>query len=123
MGVVISDSTSRPLRIGTTGISLAHSGFVGTKSYIGTKDLFGKHIEMSQADIAGGIASAAVLTMGEGAERTPLCIISACDFIKFGEYDSEPMKPNEDAYEIMKNDLFGPFFTTAPWQKNHTKYR
>ncbi len=123
VGVVISDSTSRPLRIGTTGISLAHSGFVGTKSYIGTTDLFGKRIDTSQADIAGGIASAAVLEMGEGAERTPLCIISACDFIKFGEYDSKPIKPNKDDYEIMKDDLFSQFFTNAPWQKNDTKYR
>jgi F420-0:gamma-glutamyl ligase len=38
IGVIITDSTSRPLQWGTTGIAVASSGFEPLKSYIGKED-------------------------------------------------------------------------------------
>ena len=42
LGVLITDSKTAPLRRGTTGIALAHSGFDALTDYVGSKDLFGR---------------------------------------------------------------------------------
>jgi len=84
-GVLIVDSTSRPLRIGTIGTSLAHWGFKELNNYIGSKDLFGKEMKVSQSNIAESLATAAVATMGEGNEQTPLAIISDIPFVNFNK--------------------------------------
>lgn len=68
IGVVITDSTIFPSRWGTLGIAIAHSGFRPIKNYIGTPDIFGRPLIMSKSNIAGGLAAAAVLCMGEAAE-------------------------------------------------------
>src|SRR5579884_3564736 len=72
LGVVITDSHSIPLRRGLVGISLAHWGFEPLKDYRGKKDLFGKKLEVSLANIPDALAAAAVLAMGEGSEQTPI---------------------------------------------------
>lgn len=109
VGVIITDSTCQPLRRGTTGICMAHSGFNALRDYIGTPDLFNKPFNVSMASISGGLAAAAVLTMGEGTERTPLAIITNVDFVEF-----QPRDPNSDELALLhiplEEDLFGPFF-------------
>ncbi|HUC20856.1 MAG TPA: coenzyme F420-0:L-glutamate ligase, partial [Candidatus Polarisedimenticolaceae bacterium] len=90
VGVVITDSTCTPLRLGTTGVALAHSGFAAIHSYVGKPDLFGRPFGVSQSNIAGGLAAAAVLVMGEGAERTPLVIIEEASNITFQPRDPNP---------------------------------
>ncbi|MFZ2545130.1 MAG: coenzyme F420-0:L-glutamate ligase [Candidatus Saccharimonadales bacterium] len=115
-GVIITDSTCQPLRLGTTGIVLAHSGFHALRNYIGTPDLFGRPFGVTQANIAGGLAAAAVLVMGEGAERLPLCEITDLDFIDFQKDD-----PTDNELSLMsippEDDLFEPFLSNADWQK------
>lgn len=119
-GVVITDSTCQPLRLGTTGIVLAHSGFRSLRNYVGTPDLFGRPFGVTRANVAGGLAAAAVLVMGEGTERIPLCEITDIEFVKFQEAD-----PTADELEGMKispkDDLFAPFINAVDWQKgrNH----
>lgn len=76
LGVLITDSRVMPLRAGTTAIALGYAGFKGLKDYRGTKDLFGKIFKYSRANIADGLASAAVVAMGEGTEQMPLAVIS-----------------------------------------------
>jgi len=46
-GVIITDSTTMPLRIGVTGMILAHSGICTLKNYIGTVDCFGRQLRMT----------------------------------------------------------------------------
>lgn len=115
-GVIITDSTCQPLRLGTTGIVLAYSGFKSLRSYIGKPDLFGRPFGVAQANVAGGLAAAAVLVMGEGAEQTPLCEITDVDFIEFQHDD-----PNEEELAVMRialeDDLFAPFLSQVSWQK------
>jgi putative folate metabolism gamma-glutamate ligase len=113
-GVIITDSTCQPLRRGTTGICLAHSGFVALNSYIGQADLFERPMQVTQASISGGLAAAAVVCMGEGAEQTPLAIISGADFVKF-----QPRNPNGEELEqlhiSLEDDLFAPFLEAVTW--------
>jgi len=116
VGVIISDSTSRPLRRGITGIVLAHSGFLALKNYVGKPDLFDRPFNLSQADIAGGLAASAVLQMGEGNEQTPIAILSDLPFVQF--QDRNPN--NDELNEInltLEDDLFAPFLTVVKWEK------
>lgn len=115
LGVIITDSASVPLQRGASGISLAHSGFLALNNYIGDKDIFGRTIELSQANISGGLAAAAVLVMGEGAEQNPIAVISDLPFIEF-----QDRNPNEqelsDINLTLENDLFEVFWKLADWQ-------
>lgn len=108
IGVIITDSTCQPLRRGTTGICLAHSGFKALHDYIGTPDLFNKPFNVSMSSISGGLATAAVLTMGEGTEQTPIAIISDIDFVEFQPRDPTPAELAMLRIPLAE-DLFGLF--------------
>jgi len=114
LGVIITDSTGRPLRRGFGGISLGFSGFEGVRSYMGAHDLFGREFVMETADVMGGLAAAAVLVMGEGNECTPLAVITDLPFVTFME--------NDPSAEDIKNlfidpadDIFEPFLSAGDW--------
>jgi len=115
VGVVITDSTSVPFRLGTSGIVLGFSGFTALNDYIGKPDLFGKPFEVSRANVANGLASAAVLAMGEGSEQTPLAVISDVDFVNFQGSDPSPQEL-ETLRLTIQSDLFEVFYKNAPWQ-------
>lgn len=112
VGVIITDSTCQPLRRGTTGIALAHSGFNAVADYVGTPDLFDRPFGVSQANICGGLAAAAVLVMGEGTEQTPLCVLSELPFVQF--HDRDP-GPEELPAIPLEDDLFAPFLNSVTW--------
>lgn len=117
LGIIISDSHTIPLRRGVLGISLAHYGFVPLKDYRGQTDLFGRPFAMTQTNIADGLAAAAVLIMGEGAECTPLAIIRDVSWIKFV---SKPptAKKRFSTFEIKtKEDLYYPLLSGVSWKK------
>ncbi len=76
LGVLITDTRSIPLRIGTVGRPIGFAGFHPIKSYIGENDLYGRKSRITQSNLVDALAAAAVLTMGEGAERCPLAIIT-----------------------------------------------
>lgn len=118
VGVVISDSTCSPLRWGTSGISIAHSGFKATNSYIGTPDLFGKPFKVSQANIAGGLAASAVVTMGEGREQQPLCVIEDVPFVQF-QAENPSIQELQELTISLEDDLFAPFLSKATWHKGN----
>ena len=116
VGVVISDSTLVPLRWGTRGVSLAHSGFLALNNYIGTPDIFGKPLIMTTASVADGLAIAAVLVMGEGKEQTPLAVIEDVPFVKFQPRNPTKKELKDLRIEI-RDDLYAPILTKAGWKK------
>ncbi|MEK7116593.1 MAG: coenzyme F420-0:L-glutamate ligase [Patescibacteria group bacterium] len=75
LGVIITDTKSMPLRVGTIGKPIAYAGFNPLKSYIGKKDLFGRKSRLTQSNIADALAASAILVMGEGDEQIPMVII------------------------------------------------
>jgi putative folate metabolism gamma-glutamate ligase len=116
-GVIITDSKTTPLRWGTTGISIAHSGFKALNNYIGTPDIFGRKLKYTKANIADGLASSAVVTMGEGNEQTPLAVISDIPFVQF--QDRNPTKQELDDLKIdIHDDLYALLLTSVEWIKN-----
>ena len=116
IGVLITDSVSSPLRRGTKGEMFAWSGFEAVKNYVGDKDLFDRDFVMEMAGIGTSLAVAANIVMGEGAEQTPIAIISDIDFVKFVTHN--PTKEEIDiAFVPFDEDLFMPFLKLMPWQK------
>lgn len=120
VGVIITDSTCHPLRRGTMGIVLAYSGFLALNNYVDTPDLFGKPFNVSQADVAGGLAAAAVLQMGEGTEQTPIAIVSDVPFVSFQDRDPSSAELAETNIPL-EEDLFAPFLTSVQWKKGQGK--
>lgn len=108
LGVLITDSRTMPLRAGVTGVSLGYAGFKGIKDYVGKKDLFNRPFKFSRVDIPDSLAAAAVLTMGEGAERCPLAIIERAP-VEF----CERVKREELTISI-HDDMYRPLFTNLP---------
>jgi len=115
VGVVITDSTTRPLRWGVGGVAIAHSGFKEINDYRGKDDLFGRELKVSTAAVAEGLASAATLVMGEGAECTPLAMLSELPFVEF-----QPRDPSQRELEALKisveNDVYGPLLSAVDWR-------
>lgn len=106
LGVVLSDSRILPLRAGIVGVALGYAGFKGVRDYRGMDDIFGRKMQFSRVDIADGLATAAVLEMGEGAEQQPLAIIenAPVEFV-------EAVDRNELHIDI-EDDLYKPLFDT-----------
>ncbi len=115
VGVVITDSTTAPLRCGVNGIALAHSGFHALNDYVGTPDLFGRPLRMTRVNVADALAVAAVLTMGEGNEQTPLAVLSDLPFVVFQERG-----PSDAELESLRikpeDDLYAPLLRAVCWQ-------
>jgi coenzyme F420-0:L-glutamate ligase len=75
VGVIIADSRTMPLRLGTVGGALATYGFLPVIDERGNEDLFGRLMHITTRAIADQLATAAELVMGETNERIPFVII------------------------------------------------
>lgn len=114
VGVLIVDSTNQPLRRGTYGISLAHSGFKELHDYRGRADLFGRPLRMTVSNVSSGLAAAAVVTMGEGDESTPLAVVADVPFVEFVATDPTDAELAELRI-AMNDDLFAPLIAGVGW--------
>ena len=107
LGVLITDSRIFPLRAGVMGLAVGYAGFKGLRDYRGTKDIFGRTLKMTRTSVADGLAAAAVVLMGEGAERHPIALIKDAP-VEFSE--------RTDRKELLipiKDDLYFPLFRNA----------
>lgn len=103
-GVLITDSGFIPLRSGAIGMAIGYAGFEGVKNYIGKKDIFGRILKMSKTDVADSLAAAAVLSMGEGDERTPLSLITNVPVVFTEKINKKEIKIN------IEKDIYAPLF-------------
>lgn len=72
--VVITDSFGRPWRQGVCGAAIGVSGIVALLDRRGEQDRFGRELQVTQVAVADGIAAAASILMGEGAEGRPVVV-------------------------------------------------
>ena len=75
IGVVISDSSNRPWRLGTVGIAIGAAGLTVLDDRRGSRDLYGRELQATLINRADAIAAAAVLVMGESTERIPAALV------------------------------------------------
>ena len=112
LGILITDSHTTPMRRGVTGIALGWCGFAPLHSYIGTPDLYGRPLRMTQINIIDSLATAAVFLMGEGCEQTPIAKISKAPKIKFLERIPN-LEEISNVVIPVEEDLYAPIFVTG----------
>lgn len=116
LGVIITDSRSTPLRWGTQGVGISWCGFEALKDYRNKPDIFGHPLKMTQESILDGLASAAVVVMGEGDEQTPLAMITDVPFVVF--QTAPPTKEERAIMRIEKEkDIYGKMLTSVEWKE------
>lgn len=116
LGVLITDSKTTPLRVGITGIGIAHSGFKALNDHVGEKDIFGRELKMTKVNVMDGLAAASAVLMGESSEQTPLAVITDVPFVDFQEDD--PSEVELSQLEIdPETDVYGEILRHAPWKK------
>lgn len=116
IGVIITDSRTTPMRWGVTAMAIAYSGIEPLKNYIGKKDLFGREFVFEKLNIIDSLATSAALVMGEGAESTPLAVITDVPFVTF--VDRNPTDEELSSIQIgIDTDLYAPFLQSAQWKR------
>jgi putative folate metabolism gamma-glutamate ligase len=116
IGVIITDSKTAPLRYGTTGVAIGYCGFQALKDYRGKDDIFGRKMEVTQANYIDALAGASVLVMGEGDEMAPMALIEDLPFIKF-DSNSPTEEERENLKILIDEDIYGPLLASVPWKK------
>jgi len=79
VAVIISDTFGRPFREGQVNVAIGVAGIRPLKSYIGTHDMYGKKLKVTEIAVVDEIASAAELQMGK-AERVPVVILRGYEY-------------------------------------------
>ncbi len=75
VAVLINDSFGRPWRNGVVGVALGAAGLPALVSRVGTRDLFGRPLRVTEIAAADELASAASLLMGQAAEGLPAILV------------------------------------------------
>jgi coenzyme F420-0:L-glutamate ligase/coenzyme F420-1:gamma-L-glutamate ligase len=81
IAVIITDTFGRTFRNGQTNVAIGIAGINPIKSYIGTYDMYGRKLRVTEIAVADEIASAAELVMGK-AQGTPVAIVRGYIFEK-----------------------------------------
>ncbi len=118
-GVIITDTRSTPLRIGTIGKAIGFYGFKPLKSYIGKKDLYGRKSRVTQSNLVDALAGTAVLLMGEGNEQTPLVHIQNAP-VSFVSRDVYPIEKILSIHP--QKDIFSYLFTSPTVRQKTPKH-
>lgn len=82
VSIIISDSRLMPTRKGTVGVCIGLSGFEPVEDLRGNKDLFGNTLRVTMKAVADGLSAAAVYSMGESNESTPVVVIRGASVIE-----------------------------------------
>ncbi|MBV9567476.1 MAG: coenzyme F420-0:L-glutamate ligase [Hyphomicrobiales bacterium] len=80
IGVIVSDSVGRAFRLGTVGLAIGAAGVPSLWDRRGEADLSGRRLEATEVGFADGVASAAVLVMGEAAEGHPAALVRGLEW-------------------------------------------
>ncbi|MGH7204421.1 MAG: coenzyme F420-0:L-glutamate ligase [Candidatus Levyibacteriota bacterium] len=116
LGIVVTDSRLIPTRSGVVGFGLSWCGFRGLNNLVGTKDVFGKEIRMTQVNLVESLATSATAVMGEGAEQTPLAMITDTPFVHFQDRPPTQEELDSMVWPIEK-DMYGQLLTAVKWEK------
>jgi len=107
------------MRRGVMGVALGHYGLKPVNDYRGKKDLFGRKLKISSANVVDSLATAAVLAMGESNERTPLALITDLPFVQFT--NRQPNKKYSKLKISWHEDIYGPLLKAMKWKNNRRR--
>lgn len=130
LGLIVADSRTIPLRWGVIGTAICSSGLKHLRNYIGTTDIFGRLLKMSQTNIVESLAVTASMLMGEGSEQQPLAVIDQlvpkdlttkekAKLLPVIEFLDQP-QTTQQLQELkisLEEDVYSTFLKNAGWQK------
>lgn len=119
LGIVITDSTTRPLRWGVMGTYLSYAGFWGVIDARGDEDLFHRPLKVTTINTVEPLAAAAVFAMGESNQSTPLCLVTELTSMEFTNVALEPDDPGANTVSL-SYDLYAPLLQGVEWKKGGT---
>ena len=96
VSVIITDTNGRAFRMGQTGAAIGIAGIKPTRDWRGTKDLFGRVLEVKNEAIVDEIAGFANILMGEGDGGTPVAVIRGLDLYHESYGIKELYRPEEE---------------------------
>jgi len=83
LGIVLTDTHSTPLRLGTVGTAIGSYGLEPLLDYRGKGDVFKRPLKFTRVNLLDSLSAMAVLLMGESGESTPLLVLRGAGFIEF----------------------------------------
>jgi coenzyme F420-0:L-glutamate ligase/coenzyme F420-1:gamma-L-glutamate ligase len=95
IAVVITDTFGRPFRNGQTNVAIGVAGLSPIKSYIGSRDMYGRKLKVTEIAVADEIASAAELVMGK-AQGVPIAIVRGFKFEKAARTSAKSLQRSRD---------------------------
>lgn len=102
VGVIVSDTYSRPFRRGQVNFAIGVAGVKLFKDYRGKRDLFGQVLKVKNVAVADELAAAAELLMGQAEESMPVVV-----FKKLGHLLESDRKRNiVELFISEEEDLF-----------------
>ena len=110
IGIIIADSRTQPLRLGTVGLAVAVAGIEPIKDFRGHPDLFGRPLRITKSAVADNLASAAQLLLGEADEQVPIVVIRNAP-VKFTKRSISQEEMTISRHECMYMAIFGDYST------------
>lgn len=101
LGVIISDSYSKPFRFGAMGVALAWWGMEPLQDHRGRADLFGRAIKIERSNLVDGIAAGATVVAGEVDECIPIVVARNVQNVTYVEGNTK-----EQLFSPYKDDTF-----------------
>jgi coenzyme F420-0:L-glutamate ligase/coenzyme F420-1:gamma-L-glutamate ligase len=102
VGVIISDTYSRPFRRGQVNFAIGIAGVNLFRDYRGKKDLFGQVLKVKNVAVVDEVAAAAELLMGQATEKSPVVILRGLDDVSVSSGESR----TSGLFISNKEDLF-----------------
>ncbi len=102
LGIIITDSCTRPRRWGVTAYALAVSGIDPLRDEAGKSDLFGRKLRITKEAVADQLATAANMLMGNADQCVPAVIIRDHG-IELSDYEGwvPGIEPEEDLFKCL----------------------
>jgi coenzyme F420-0:L-glutamate ligase/coenzyme F420-1:gamma-L-glutamate ligase len=83
IGVIVTDTHSRPFRLGQVEETIGIAGLKPHADYRGQRDLFGYQLRFKNVALADEVAGAAELVMGQGREAIPAALVRGLRRVRF----------------------------------------
>ena len=96
ISIIISDSMTRPYRLGVTNFALASSNIQSLIDLSGTTDMYGKSLKHTEIAVADEIASAAGILMGQSDEMKPIILVKGFDKHQYEVNDAFNLTVNSE---------------------------
>jgi F420-0:gamma-glutamyl ligase len=101
LGIIVTDSTTRPLKWWVVGIGIFSYGIIPLRDERWAKDIFDRELKITQINIVDALSAMAVYLMWEGNQCQPIIIwrdIPDIEYTLDDLYSTTKIPPEQDLY-------------------------